>query len=472
MERLTFNVSSAPGGVPVLVVGGPPPGIARRGQVTARLARIKQRAAVAVRERADWDYLWVVMFTCIVFFRPQDHFLPLAALHLADVTAIAGLTAMAARRMRAGEAIAHVNAELIAIVALGGVILLTIPFSFWPGGSLQMFSDVYVKIVLIFALMVTTVSTPRRVRHMTWIMIVACGYLAARAVFDYARGVNLIEGSRVRGAVGGMFGNPNDLAMNLVVFLGPALVIVLQDRGRLRRLLAGGIAVLMLAAIVCTKSRAGFVGLLAVGLVFLYYAIRLRPGVMFAVVLTAAIAIPNVPSSFWDRMDSIFNPATDPTGSRQARVHLLNQGLQVFLQHPITGIGAGQFVNYDGPEMIERWRVTHNVWLQVAAELGILGLLLFGYLVYRGFRASLLTRRLLTHVRRRMNSGPVSAAPTLMTAQDLRTLEINSRGMFIALVGWLVCAMFASIAFNWTFYYVLALIVAGREITVRRAVAR
>jgi hypothetical protein len=47
-------------------------------------------------------------------------------------------------------------------------------------------------------------------------------------------------------------------------------------------------------------------------------------------------------------------------------------------------------------------------------------------------------------------------------------LEMNTRGMLAALVGWTVCAFFASVAFNWTFYYVLALIVGGREVTLAR----
>ena len=32
------------------------------------------------------------------------------------------------------------------------------------------------------------------------------------------------------------------------------------------------------------------------------------------------------------------------------------------------------------------------------------------------------------------------------------------------LIGWFVCAFFASVAYNWTFYYLLALIVATRDV--------
>jgi hypothetical protein len=41
-----------------------------------------------------------------------------------------------------------------------------------------------------------------------------------------------------------------------------------------------------------------------------------------------------------------------------------------------------------------------------------------------------------------------------------------------SLVGWLVAAQFASVALNWTFYYILAIAVATREVAVAYAAAR
>jgi O-antigen ligase len=222
-----------------------------------------------------------------------------------------------------------------------------------------------------------------------------------------------------------------------------------------------------------------------------YYMAKIKPGIIFAAVFAVLLAMPVMPASFWARMDSIGNAESDPTGSRAARIRLLNQGLQVFVDNPITGIGAGQFMNYDGPGMVERWRVTHNVWLQVAAELGIFGLLAFAFLVYRGFSASFAALRALSPLRRKVGSGarargpqasragPIAgragmgaaastpAAATSLTEEERRIIEINAQSMLAALTGWFVCALFASIAFNWTFYYVLALAVAGREIAIR-----
>jgi O-antigen ligase len=419
---------------------------------------MKSRVA-AIREHYDWDYLWMIAFTAVLFFRPQDHFAALSPVHLAELTAIAGLVAMAARRMAAGQPIARINPEVVGVLALGAVILFTTPFSFWPSGSLALFSDVYVKIILIFALMVSTITTPKRLSQMTWLIIVICGYLSVRGLYDYMRGVNLMEGDRLRGAVGGFMENPNDLAMNLIVFMAPALLIVFQDNRLLRRLTAAGIVLVMAMAIVLTKSRAGFLGIGAMGLVVVYYAIRERPGVVFALIFAALIATPMMPESFWDRMSSITNPDEDQTGSRQQRIQLYRQGLQVFSENPLTGIGAGQFVNYDGEMMLARWRVTHNVWLQVAAELGIFGLCTFAFLAWRAFTACFAARRAIR--------GPTKKSPvaiTTLTPQEQRIIDRNAKGMLAGLVGWMVCGFFASVAFNWTFYYVFALAVAGREI--------
>ena len=467
MERLTFNVSSGRGRQQLLV-GSRPSTAARRPPSSSRYSAITTRVAAAVRERYDWDYLWMIAFTAVLFFRPQDHVPPLAAFHLAELTAAAGLAAMAARRMSSGLPIAKINPEVVGVLALGAVIVFTIPFSFWPGGSLALFSDIYVKIILIFALMISTITTPRRLSQMTWLIILICGYLSVRGIYDYARGVNLMEGDRLRGAVGGFMENPNDLAMNLIVFMAPALMIVFQDHRMFRRFVAAGLVLVMAVAIVLTKSRAGFIGIGAMGLVVIYYAMRQRPAVVFALIFAAIIATPMMPNAFWDRMASITNPDEDQTGSRQQRIQLFKQGLQVFAENPITGIGAGQFVNYDGEMMVARWRVTHNVWLQVAAELGIFGFGAFAFLVWRAFSSCFAARRLIRGPTRKHPGGGVV---TTLTAEEEKIVDMNAKGMLAGLVGWLVCAFFASVAFNWTFYYVFGLAVVGREIARERRAA-
>jgi putative inorganic carbon (hco3(-)) transporter len=484
MERLTFNIRKSRRGS-LLVAGraaSSPPKAS-----SSPLGRVRRQLARA-RERYDWDYVWMLAFTTLLFFRPQDHLAALESLHLAELTAIAGLTAMAVRRLHAGHTLVKINAEVLGVTVLGGLIVVTVPFSIWPTGSLTVFTEIFVKIILIFALMMSTITTPRRLQQMTWVMIIASGYIACRGVIDYVSGVNLVEGDRLGGAVGGMFKNPNDLALNLVTFLAPTLFVIIEETRTPRRVLAALVALVMVVAMIFTKSRSGFLGLIAMIAVVAYYTARLKPGFVIAVVIAGVLALPAMPASFWTRMDSIVNAQEDATGSRAARIRLLNQGLEVFAANPLTGVGAGQFQNYNGPDVVEKWRVTHNVWLQVAAELGIFGLLTFAFLVARAYTSCFAALRLLKRPRRRRafshqgvaaappgageqaatDQGRRSAADDQLPEDDRRILEINAKSMIAGLVGWSVCAFFASVAFNWTFYYVLALAVAGREIVAGR----
>lgn len=484
MERLTFNTSVSRAGGSGVVVGRQKRGRADEpAPATAKTSgRLKTRIK-RVRERYDADYLWLLAYTALLFFRPQDQIPPLQVLHLAELTAIGGLAAMAARRLGSGLSVAKVNTEVIGVIVLGAVIVITIPFSFWPGGSAHVFSDIYVKIILIFALMISTLTSPRRIRQMTWLMIIASTYIAGRAVVDYARGINLVEGDRIRSAVGGMFQNPNDLALNLVTFLAPTLFIIIQERRPSRRLFATFCAMTMVAAIVCTKSRSGFLGLLAMCAVVGFYTFRARPGLLVAAVFAGMLALPVMPQSFWTRMDSIMNADEDQTGSREARLRLLEQGFEVFADNPLTGVGAGQFQNYNVPgETIEKWRVTHNVWLQVACDLGIFGLLAFGFLVVRSYRACFATLAALRPPRKKRRGGnafrsaasaraPAEPLVSTLSKDDLFTLDMNAKSMLAAMVGWTICSLFASVAFNWTFYYVFALAVAGREIAMAHRAA-
>src|SRR5262245_62796840 len=77
MERLTFNVGSSRNGA--VVVSGRQAGRVAGGPPAARVSAIK-RTLAETRERYDWDYLWMLAFTTLLFFRPQDHIQALAAL--------------------------------------------------------------------------------------------------------------------------------------------------------------------------------------------------------------------------------------------------------------------------------------------------------------------------------------------------------------------------------------------------------
>ena len=187
----------------------------------------------------------------------------------------------------------------------------------------------------------------------------------------------------------GIFGNPNDLALNMVTFLPLALMTALSRRySATRRLAATGFAVLMLATVVFTKSRGGVLGLGMMLAAFLFLGRRIRPGVPAAALVAVLLATPFLPGV-------VLEPHGDDRqrGTGQAAVHGIarsaarsarRKASNAFLERPLTGVGAGQFKNYNPPGRRERWRETHNALLQVAADLGLFGFAAFAFLVVCG----------------------------------------------------------------------------------------
>jgi O-antigen ligase len=240
----------------------------------------------------------------------------------------------------------------------------------------------------------------------------------------------------------------------------------------LKRLIFAGISLLMLTAIVFTKSRGGTLGTAAMLLTFLLVARVLTPATLIAVVLGGMLVLPALPQSFWARMEGITDASKDDTGSREERRLLMEQGWTVFLENPLTGVGAGQFRAYWHPGLPRKWHEVHNVWLQVAAEVGIFGFFAFTYLVFRGFTAARWVRRRLNWWRRgRRPKARSDLNDDGLTPEERGLMESHASAMLAAMVGWFVCAFFASVALNWTIYYLLGLSVTARDVVRAREAA-
>jgi O-antigen ligase len=425
--------------------------------------------ATRAPERRDWAFLGLMAFTALLYFRPQDVVTPLRIFHLAELAALGALASLAFARLGRGLPITRVTPELAGVLAFGAIMLGTAPFGIWTAGAIGTFSEMYAKVILIFLLMVNTLTSPKRIEQFMWLIVVASGYIAARAVLDYARGINLIENGRVQGAVGGMFKNPNDLALNMVAVLPFAAMLVLRPLPAVRRAAAALCAVLMLAAIVASQSRSGTVGLAVMALVLALRVVRRKPGLVFGAMLAGVLALPMLPASYWQRLASITNEQLDQTGSREARSILLRESFDALVAHPLTGVGAGQFKNYNPEGRQEAWRESHNVVLQVGAELGMFGLMIFGFLLGRAAYAPVQTRRLLRTLAPARRSGRPSPAGAPLPGREYNMLDLHAATMMAALAGWFVCALFASVAYHWTFYYLLALAAAPRDYLLARA---
>jgi O-antigen ligase len=256
--------------------------------------------------------------------------------------------------------------------------------------------------------------------------------------------------------------------MNMVTFLPAAAIVALSTRYSIsKRMLAALASALMLATVVFTKSRGGFLGLAVVLLTLVFLGRRVRPGFGTMAVVAVLCAAPFMPATFWERMASIVDDRKDKeefTGTREARWTVMKEGIKTFADRPLTGVGAGQFQNYNPPGRKEAWRETHNAPIQVAAETGIVGFAAFMFLVVRAGLGARTIRQLL----KRPKKGQPDPLQSVLTDADRKAMQAYTVALTAGFLGWFVCSLFASVAYNWTFYYLLALIAASREMVMAR----
>jgi len=274
--------------------------------------------------------------------------------------------------------------------------------------------------LILYFLVLNSIRSARTLRRAVWALVVAGGVLGSMSAYqelahDYRqqfaglaqrnleRDPNIAskpaEGgvlrTRERVEIGnraaGPIGDPNRYAQMLLVVLPLALFRLWDERQTWLRWCAAGCTLFILAGIVLSYSRGGILTLgLVVFLLVLLGHLRWRHVLLaggLAVVLALIVApgllgrlssMGAVPALLSDRK------TVQTDGAVRGRLTEMLAAFNVFLDHPIVGVGPGHFTPYysvdymSDPEVafrrISHPRRAHNLYLEVAAETGILGL--------------------------------------------------------------------------------------------------
>lgn len=160
------------------------------------------------------------------------------------------------------------------------------------------------------------------------------------------------------------FGHPNQYAAALVCLLPFALARTVLDAGWRRRGAAGAL-VLGLAALYLTYSRGFWIGFLVSCAVVLTTR---RSRLVALAVLGGAVALfgPQI-------ADRVLSSDTFDN----SRVEIWGRALEVIADHPLLGVGVGDFGRFAGdvvlPDTADAPPHAHNLLLITASEIGLLG---------------------------------------------------------------------------------------------------
>lgn len=355
------------------------------------------------------------------------------------VLVISWLATIATRRQGNSDFVAVHPVMSNVLLAFVAWVAMSAAWAEEPSASLEAVYRYGPNIVLLLIVF----EAMREGKHVVWMLSAYLVGATASAAYSILNPVGGVDANRLAGE--GL--NANELASALVVAIVIAGAFAVGGRGKpLVRLAAIGLMAMATAGTFLSLSRSGLVALAVALIASVGFGARWRGAAAVALVLLSLSCVGYfafiAPPDSTRRVTS----AGDGTG----RTDIWAVGWRMVEAEPVHGIGAGNFPNTSihylfEPGLLKRSdfivdtpKVAHNVYLEVLAELGVVGLALF--MTILGF--------CIRHMHR--------AAQAFSRLGD-RQLELIARAVLVATLATLAADFFASEQFSKQLWLLLAL---------------
>jgi O-antigen ligase len=326
------------------------------------------------RYRNPLAYGALVIFCLVYFYRPEDFIPGLDYIPLAKISGILAFIALTVGVLGHGKL--HLPRAIKLLIALLFQMILTIPLAVWRGGAWDTVFNKFSKTVVAAILVSMVVASLLQLRRLLWIQTSAVAVVSIAAVL-----LRHQHDGRLEGFGYGVLQNSNDLALNIAIVLPICLAFMLHGRG-LKKAVWIVAMILMVVAVVMTYSRAGLLALIMCGGVAVHeYGIKGKRRYLIGIAVFVALlglGLIMVSSTYRARVESIVLgniEGSHDKNSREARLELLKKSIVLSAQHPIFGVGPGNFKVMDTEDT--GWGVAHNTYTELSAEAGIPALVLF-----------------------------------------------------------------------------------------------
>jgi probable O-glycosylation ligase (exosortase A-associated) len=228
------------------------------------------------------------------------------------------------------------------------------------------FVESIAKIVLPCLVGICTIDSVRKLKQLAWVIALSQGYVAFELNLSYLDGYNRV----LEEGFGGM--DNNCVAIAMVTGVGLSLFLALSVENWGLKGVAAVAALLMAHVILFSFSRGGMLALLVTGCVgFLLLPKQPRHYLLFAgfVAVAVYLAGPQVQARF----STIFADSSQLDASARSRLDLWANCLDVISKYPLLGVGPDHWQLVAHEYGWPRGKLAHSLWLQIAAELGIVG---------------------------------------------------------------------------------------------------
>lgn len=352
-----------------------------------------------------------MLFKCVlayvvVFYSQIGIRIPLlGSLRLELVIGSLILIAMGAKRMQQVVRTNRYATLTGPIMFLFIAMAVSIPGSYWFGKSVETMI-VVLKMVSLYTMIVATVDTEEKLRQFVWVYVCMValivgepfiGVLTGSAIWDYHRGYPKLMGMT------GLWAHPNSLGGFAAANLAFLYYLFLAERHKLKKCFLLCLGIISIGTIILTGSRTAYIGIIGIAVIIWLKSTKKS---ITLVVLIAGLAVAWIfaPQAYKDQFLTIeqvggvvgSNPEGPSDGSMIERFEIITDAWEIFLDHPLFGVGVDAFPTARG-ERFNRWQDTHNLYLQILTNIGIFGAIAFMMMVYRMFellaRAKLILRK-------------------------------------------------------------------------------
>jgi O-antigen ligase len=383
--------------------------------------------------KSTFAYGALLVFTFLYYTRPEDlvpglSFIPLEKI-IGGIALIALVVTLASGGVRRKFPL-----EFKLLLLLFVHLTISIPFAFWRGGAMVTVFEKFSKAIIVAFLVTLLVENFEQLRKLLWVQAasLALTTIASVLIHHTAKG-------RLIGALGGIFENPNDLAINISINWPFCLGFLLAARGMVRKAIWSIAVLAMLLGVILTYSRSGLLAMVVAVMICLWeFGVKgKRPQLIGAAALLAVVGAGVVVATphYLTRVASLFEGNIEGSGDRgslAARRAILIDSIEEAIHHPIFGVGAGNF----GAATLT-WRVTHNTYTEFAAEGGFPALFLYLAIMYLAARNLRRTRLL----------------PAYRENPEIR---LFTQALWASLIAYAIGSLFASFEYQLFPYFMMA----------------
>ncbi len=250
---------------------------------------------------------------------------------------------------------------------------------------------------IMFIIATNIVDSMNRLSKLVWTILLIHLYFAINGILNFEVFHTFVNNQMTSGKVGtGFIGDENDFALALVTWVPFAFFLFVHFRGYVLK----GISLLLLGSfnwgVISSQSRGGWVAIVAAVLFCIVNSRRK----MLALALTAMAVfgfLMVAPPQYYAKLKTTTQVEE---GTADERIRSWKAGFEMFLDHPIVGVGGGNSGIYlpqyitGVPDPARFWgRALHGTIPQVASENGTLGLICYFGMVIVAVRQLLKLRK-------------------------------------------------------------------------------